>query len=409
MGAYDGDLAGRNDVRLHSLGDGFLLAIARDGPVAVCRDNHILGQDVCDRPLLLAGLEAYSQHLRDVGRPGVVKAKFLVTGLCNQRCYYCSASSNWYTPGLPTGSVEGILSQLRNSGVILLQWHGGEASVRADFPDLLRLGDSLGFYVDFFTNGSSLVWRRPQVFDVLRTLNAPPLVIVSLLSPTEADHDRLAHRRGAFHRALDTVKRLRDVGCPVRLEIALTKETVGQLGRARSLAEELNVCLAINTELFNGGVEVSSYAVTTRDILRARRDVLGDEEVRLGNYECAAGRMCITVSHDGDVVACERNMAVSFGSLLEASLADIVASEGYQSYMRNTYARPASCSSCPRDLYQYCYWCPAEPLNLGLPVSEWQKYHCQVAARRRLFWTGRSGIEDAQTYRHGPRVDTAII
>ncbi len=71
-----------------SLRDGFSLHIGTG--YAVYRGENLFGETPA------ASLEAYFRYTaRSNQGCGIVKAKLLVTGACNQRCYYCSVAADW--------------------------------------------------------------------------------------------------------------------------------------------------------------------------------------------------------------------------------------------------------------------------------------------------------------------------
>lgn len=385
-------------VRLFPLADGFSVAVGANGPVAIYRDGQVFGSKNSELTgyglsRTAASFQAYTNYSRSIGTGfGIIKAKVLVTGACNQRCYYCAAAANWQIRGLSTSEIFCILAKLAEAGVVLLQLQGGEVSVRNDLVSILQSAEQNRMYVEFFTNGSGPVWRRPSTFDAIAALKLQPGVVVSLLAGEESLHDRLAGLRGAFRMALKTARRLKETGCCVRLSISLSKETISQLSKAAQIADSLNVPLSIITELYpsiGGIINTGALAATPKDIELARHDVFGDVEVQLAKQSCTAGITSVTVDHEGFVVGCEQNTRARFGSLLSSSLREICQSPEYQQYMEGFYRRPPSCDICPDELSRFCNWCPATALNIGIAQDGWLDFHCGVAMRRRLFWTGR--------------------
>jgi hypothetical protein len=230
------------------------------------------------------------------------------------------------------------------------------------------------------------------VFTVIGRMTVRPRVIISLLAGEERRHDQLARSPGAFRQALTTVLLLRELGCRVALSISLTRETIDQLGKAADLADQLGCALSIISEVYSsvgGVIDTLPLTVTPEELLRARRSILGDRKVELSQKTCSQGVLAVTIDHEGFVVGCERNTTRRFGSLLHETLQEIVARPDYARYMRDFYRRPAACAGCPEELSRYCNWCPAIPFNFDIGPEHWLDFHCTMAMRRRLFWTGR--------------------
>ena len=367
---------------------GFFLQVQHSVPYAIFRGDALFGETP------RASLENYVAHLVAEGRGcGMLKAKLMVTGACNQRCYYCCVASDWDKKGLSLDEVYLILERFAKAGIISLQLHGGDVSVRRDLPAILKRAAKLGMFVDFFTNGSGPVWRSGDIYETILSLPVPPSVTVTFLAGEPNLHDQLAGAKGAFRQAVETILRLKRAGAYVRLSISLTNRSYDQLRAVAALAEALQCRLSVITEVYSsvaGVVDTSSLSTSLDQLLAARRQLLGEASIELEHRSCSAGVVSLTVDHFGNVVGCERNTTNTFGSLLEQDLRTIVESDRYRQYMTQFYRRPAACAKCPAELSRFCDWCPAIPFNFGLEQESWLDFHCAGAMQRRLFWSGRS-------------------
>jgi len=370
------------------LGSGFAVRVTERGPSGIYRNHELFGRDESD------SFERYCDVLRGQDDAcGFYKAKLLVTGKCNQRCYYCYAAADWRKPGLSTAELVAVLDRLKQARIVHVQFHGGDVAVRRDLPALIEHCDRIGLTVDFFTNASGPVFEDDELYRVIENCRCPPVVTVSLLSGVPADHDRLAGSAGAFRRALESIVRLQEVRCPVRLSLSLTTESQNGLRAARVLADQLDCELSIIAEVYSsigGTSDTNHFELAPHELISARSALLGDERVELHQRSCTAGVTTITLDHEAFLVGCDRNTTQRFGSVLEQPLRELVRAPAYVDYMQRTYRRPAPCAACPDELRRFCNWCPAIPLNDGVEQQAWVDVHCRQAMRRRLFWTGAS-------------------
>lgn len=337
-----------------------------------------------------ASLDTYIEKTLNSKRRAIIKAKHLVTNRCNQRCYYC------YARGLTTKKFASIdlsmkiMSRLRDFGVFLIQFQGGEPTLYPDFLDLLNYSDSIGMLTFFFTNGSTDFWRKKQVCQVFKRMETKPEIRVSLLAGEEKLHDELSGLKGSYNRSIETLQMLSDLACDVSISLSLTSKSYDQFRKVKELAMKFGCKLSIITEYYSNicGNVSGDDIIADEQILRARTDAFGKAVRELNGKDCSNGVASITIDSFGNVLGCERNQCAGFGNILEEELDAIVRKAPFQKIMRDYFKRPDECSICRKDLKDYCIWCPAIPANLGLTKDQWRTYHCESARKRRLFWAG---------------------
>ena len=83
-----------------TLDETFQLVLKDGEPHAIHKNGDIFGQNA---PASLKNYANLVRHSPD--GCGVLKAKVLVTGTCNQRCYYCSVAADWDKRGLSTDDL----------------------------------------------------------------------------------------------------------------------------------------------------------------------------------------------------------------------------------------------------------------------------------------------------------------
>jgi radical SAM protein with 4Fe4S-binding SPASM domain len=171
------------------------------------------------------------QETELVPRPVVVWA---VTQACNLRCVHCYASA---TPGPAPGELsyaEGLkfLDDLRDFRVPAVLFSGGEPLARPETPDFIGYAQSIGLAGTLSTNG--LLIDDPMA-DRLATLGLKYAGIS--LDGRRERHDKLRGLAGAYHGALDAVRRCRDRGIKVGLRFTVHALNVDDLD------EIFDVCL----------------------------------------------------------------------------------------------------------------------------------------------------------------------
>lgn len=82
-------------------------------------------------------------------------AHLYVTRRCNLTCDYCFFRDP-KKKDLPNADLKRIMDRLWRMGARFLAFHGGEPTIRKDFPDLVRHAHDTGFFVYLNTNGTRL-------------------------------------------------------------------------------------------------------------------------------------------------------------------------------------------------------------------------------------------------------------
>jgi len=339
----------------------------------------------------LTDIGVYSQEQLKTNKHAIIKAKYMITNLCNQKCYYCYNLDTYLKPAVSFETAKKIMKNLYDSGVRIMQFHGGEPTLFPRYMDLLEYVDSLGMLIFFFTNASSPFWRKQENFDRIKKLKTMPEIRVSLLAGESILHDALAGNRGCFDRSLNTVKKLVAMDCAVSMSISLTTESYEQLAAAARVAKESNCKLNIITELYSymgEDKDMSQFEVRKKHIKRAREMTLKNRQVTLGSKDCYNGLASITLDANGDIVGCERNVKKTYGNILDEDLTTLVEKEEFQKLLKNYYARPKECASCKPELKNFCVWCPAVPDNMNVSPEKWRVFHCAGARKRRAYWYG---------------------
>ncbi len=164
-----------------------LFTVARGGDLSV----HI--------PKL--SIRSYSKHMYAPHRMDLMVSAMTDEGgswKCNQKCMFCYAAGQKHSsrPELSTDEWKAAIDKLRNAGVPMLTFTGGEPTMRDDISELID--HSKWFVTRLNTNGVNLT---PELVKKLRAAGLDS-VQITLYSSDETVHNRLV---GSEHFA-DTVR-----------------------------------------------------------------------------------------------------------------------------------------------------------------------------------------------------------
>jgi MoaA/NifB/PqqE/SkfB family radical SAM enzyme len=253
---------------------------------------------------------------RALGRKHPLMVTLSVTDRCNFRCEYCNL------PGMDreemtTGEWLSAIDELADAGMMRVSLMGGEPLVRKDLGVFIERLKSRGVNVAINTNG----WLVPKRLEELEKVD---LVCITLDGPPEV-HDRQRHK-GSQARALQAIQLLRSRGVNVVTMTVLTAEGFGTvdyvLERARSLGVRSFFQLVHDREgdpdkEIGAGISDDGISQLAGHLLRRKDEgwpvgpsrtwlrALSQGIRRFGSCrECFAGRYSLSITPQGDVVAC---------------------------------------------------------------------------------------------------------
>jgi len=285
-----------------------------------------------------------------------------VTRRCNLRCVHCYAQADMTAAPRELNHAEGLalLNDLRQFGVPVVLFSGGEPLLRPDLFGLIEQTVALGMRAVISTNGTLIT------SEVARRLKDLGLSYVGIsLDGLEATHDRFRGKKGAFRAVLAGVRHLQEAGIKVGLRFTLNRGNFKEVpaifdlveihdipricfyhlvytGRGRELQnqalthketrETLDLILARTRRLFDKGraVEVLTvdnhadgpyiYLKLLQEDPKRAAQVLELLQMNEGNN---SGRGIGCVSWDGEVHADQFWRHYSFGNVRERPFSDI--------------------------------------------------------------------------------------
>ena len=318
-----------------------------------------------------------------------ILSEVAVTYRCNLRCNFCYAGCNCTTN--PTGDnremtgdeIREVLRKIYHEGKVpSVSFTGGEPTLRADLPELVRCAADLGMRVNLITNGT-LVDRQLASDLADAGLDSAQ---VSLEGVTAETHDRVTAVAGSFAKSLAAVEHLDRAGVLVHTNTTINRENLheclampsfvkGRLGRDRF---SMNLLVPTGSAVHNAGLAVRYSEIGPHlERIHAESRRVGVEFMwyspvpmcmfnsvahGLGNKGCSACDGLLSVAANGDVLPCA-SYDESVGNLLEQDVDAVWRSRRATRHREKFLAHP-QCRACPD--FEICQGaCPLYWRELG--------------------------------------------
>lgn len=238
------------------------------------------------------------------GKP--VMAYYYVTYKCNARCVFCNIPDgpmdilpmSQYTP---TEETIEHLHILKDLGVRLIDFTGGEPLLRKDMAVLLRAAKDLGFRTQLTTNCTLYPRRAREVQGLVDILN------FSLCSPEAEPHNSI-RRDNSYDFVIESIDLARQLGEPYQIIFVLTNENSHFLPAMIEMAREKHFVLKVQPEweyFGNDGVG-QEHINLARSVAKEKNVYVNMAEVEIfarGNEmerpRCKAANAALAISPDG--------------------------------------------------------------------------------------------------------------
>jgi radical SAM protein with 4Fe4S-binding SPASM domain len=288
-----------------------------------------------------------------------------------------------------------LLDEIAEAGCLWLLYTGGEIFARADFLEIYRHAQRLGFLITLFTNGTLVT---PRIADALAEAR-PFSIEVTLYGRTRATYEALTGVPGSFDRCLQGVALLRERGLPLALKtVAVTVNRHEIRAMQRFAEDEIGVGFKFD-EMMNPRLDCSQRPLAVRlspeecvtfDLEDPRRlaewrlfherfsSIEPAVEHRDEVYQCGGGANAFAINPYGGMSVCVLSQHDLY-DLRRGSFRD-----GWERFLGRVRERKVTrltkCVAC--GLKAMCGMCPANgELDSGDPESP-VDFLCQVAHLR---------------------------
>ena len=324
------------------------------------------------------------RHLHAIGRRlgTPISGTFELTARCNFNCPACYIHQP-NVPAQPERELSAaqwlqIGKEAADAGTVFLLLTGGEPLLRPDFAEIYTGLKKLGLMISINTNGSLL---EGDVAALLER-NPPMRLNVSLYADSEAGYCA-ACGAAAFHRVVSNIRRMRDSGVEIKLNVSFSQANADCAQRLSALIRELGLHCQTTTYMYP---PVRATCDTTMDNparlspqdaakLRIQWDLLQKKNERLKLSAALLDQLSSPPCDDGDLpaegVRCRAGHTSYWidaeGRMLMCGMIPVecgsVPKEGFDQCWQNvrtmtkTIRMPNQCVAC--SLRPVCCVCPA--------------------------------------------------
>jgi radical SAM family uncharacterized protein len=186
------------------------------------------------------GLRLYEGMLTNVlGLKHPLLCGFKLTYNCNLRCKMCPF---WRkeSKDFDAEHIGRVLRKIRDAGVCMIAFEGGEPLLRRDLPIILQTSRSVGLHTSLVTNGMLL---KSRIDEIAHYING---VIYVSIDGLEKTHDRIRGVSGCFQRAVDGIKASKNK-VSVTINVTLQQENLREIEDLVKMASELGVGISFAT------------------------------------------------------------------------------------------------------------------------------------------------------------------
>jgi MoaA/NifB/PqqE/SkfB family radical SAM enzyme len=270
------------------------------------------------------------QNLKS-GRKFLYNAELFFDSRCNLHCLHCSIAKFQKQPNfkhtMTLKEIERVADQLKRMDCFLCCLVGGETTIRPDLIEIIKIFHQRQILPTIITNGY-LIDRAYMV----KMKEAGIFNIgVSLNGSRAKTHDDFVRVKGAFKKAINTIKLAKELNICTSIAVVPTHENLknGDYQKLMKYAQKNNIRVNVNYPALTGKyTNCYEELLTQPEIDQVRQyfrhpNITSDFTVLADKYECPAGRKKIYILPDGSVCPCTF-IHLSFGNILTEPLSRIM-------------------------------------------------------------------------------------
>jgi radical SAM protein with 4Fe4S-binding SPASM domain len=349
-------------------------------PFTLWQPKQMAKDGLCEYYLKLA----YSPEAKTQERFVPLVMSYNVTRECNMKCSHCyiNATETKLENELTTEEAKDVIDQIYKVSSPLLILSGGEPLLRPDIYELIAYGAKKGLKIGLGSNGYLI---DDAVAKKLKDAGVAT-VSISIDSSIPAQHDEFRGVEGAWQKAVDACKALRENNVLVQVNTTLTHDNYDQIDDIMTLAESIGV---ENFHLFflvptGRGVKLEDISpekyeeMITKTFAKVHRHKLNVRpscapqfmriaqgmglDMRQWVRGCLAGMHYCRIYPNGDVTPCPY-LPIKLGNLREQSFKDIWFNSPVFKSLRNPNCLEGKCGECEFKII--CGGCRARAYGLS--------------------------------------------
>lgn len=167
-----------------------------------------------------------------------------LTDVCNSKCTFCIVDSPYMKQDtIIRRRVSRFLKENAGQGYQAVNLHGGEATIRRDFLEILDEIRELGYPTVFLQTNA----RKLARMDYARTVveKGVSLFVVSMHGATAKTQDGISLAPGSFDQAVQGMRNVKELGATVRTNSVVCKDNFAEL------PEIVDLCLDLGADMVN--------------------------------------------------------------------------------------------------------------------------------------------------------------
>jgi radical SAM protein with 4Fe4S-binding SPASM domain len=260
-----------------------------------------------------------------------------VTFRCQNNCVHCYAGGPHETTELTTPQWKQVIDRLKEIGVFILTFTGGEPTLRKDLPELLLYAQNNGMVTGLVTNGRKL---KDKAYVKVLEKSGLDFVQITLESHDPEIHDKMTSAEGSWKETIAGIKNAVPSQIYVTTNTTLSKYNASSFLETIDFLKSLGVAtFGCNSLIYSGkAAEVKEeFALSIETLnellpnIQERANQLGLKflwytptqyclfdpvKLGLGIKSCTAAMVNMCVGPDGEVYPCQSYFE-SLGNILK--------------------------------------------------------------------------------------------
>ncbi len=299
-----------------------------------------------------------------------------LTDVCNLRCPHCYREAHDGNKGyFPTDALLEVLRQMRDKGVVSLEFSGGEPTLHPDFQRIIAYALENFGALSVLTNGTTGIEELPITAD--QAFREKAMVQVDLDGCTAGEHERLRGQAGSFEASMRAIRSLAARGVRVRAAMVIYPGNLGSIELTYRLAKQLGATWFAASPVISLGRAPDSLLLSGPQLEEAIRalDALSqaDPEMVRSSEElkrisgklssnCGAGSRAVVLAPDGQMRICflVNKRLAPFKNVLDCGVEEALRGAPLEFFHTLDPPGPEYCGECSYGMF--CGGCVARPL-----------------------------------------------
>lgn len=287
-------------------------------------------------------------------RPAKINFLWLeLTSACNNKCLHCytaSSPSAQETDKVPHERWLGIIDEARQAGATAIQLIGGEPLLYKGWQELIVKASETGFdFIEIFTNATLV---NDTDIDFFKKYNVH--IATTIYADNAEVHDRVTLHQGSYEKTMTAINKILAAGLELRIASIIMKANETQADNIMKLCAKLGVEPTppdIVRPTGRGDDAALIPALYTKPPIRPPFYTDEYSFAQAQKYHsCLTGKIAVTAN--GDVIPCIFARSQICGSVLTASLAEILNGAPLKAIWHTTKDQVEKCQDC-----EYRYAC----------------------------------------------------